>query len=809
MKKYMYVLVAAAVMATAACSREEAEPGTAEPAPAEETEAPVLLDGPCVAGQVVVQFDDDLLALIEGDLASGAVETRSSALNDVLADLGVTSFERVFPDAGEYEPLARREGLHRFYVVHFDSDQPVTKAAGDLEELPGIVKAHPSFVIQRRAIFNDPNFSKQWHYINKSYPETGDINVEKVWTDYTTGSDKVIVAVVDEPVDPTHPDLQANLWKDASGHTGYNFARKSYDLSIRPENGNGDVGHGTHVAGTVAAVNNNGIGVAGVAGGNAAEGIAGVRLMSCAIMSGTKGASDAQVAQAFEWSANNGALISQNSWGLYADGIQSGYPDGKVTASELAYFRSLSIDDFPELKAGIDYFIKYAGCDSKGNQKEDSPMKGGLVLFAAGNEGDLGVDWDPYASYEPIIAVGSFRETGRNSSFSQYGNWIDIAAPGGEGSTSSNSVWSTLPTNITSSGYDGSGWAGTSMACPHASGVAALIISYFGGQGFTADDARQILEKGAGDMIYYNNNASRPIGLKLDALGAFQWAIANGYAGGGTVSPLPPVIEPEADQLTVHAHESATVTMKITDPNGDKVEVAFNGGSAAATLAGSGSTWTMTLVGRNAEPGSYTAVITVTDNSDAHLSTEARISYTILPNHAPVLAKDVNGFLFDSSDDAAMTLDLTTLFVDEDGEEPTVSLALSGDKVVYATANGGVLKVTPYANGFASITLTATDALGLTATATIPVVVRKPGAILIQAYPTSVTDVMYVTVDAGYVSAEIRVYSANGALAYSTTVAGASYMVAIPLDLSGLAPGRYVLKVNYEGKSVSRNFIKR
>ena len=314
-----------------------------------------------IPGKATVEFSEEMITVIEEGLQEG---------NGVMEELGVSSMIRVFPDAGEYEALHRRAGLHRFYRVTYSKDIPVTKAVAGLSAVPGVVSVTPVHRISLRSVsFNDPYLSKQWHYINTK-TAGADINVEGVWEQYTTGSSKVIVSVVDEPVDPSHPDLQENLWRDAQGHTGYNFGRNSWDLSIRPEGGrfegqwvNGDIGHGTHVGGTISAVNNNGKGVCGIAGGDAANGTTGVLVMSCAIFSGYNGwADDEQSANAITWGADHGAVICNNSWG----------PEENINDPLASYD--------PACQAAIDYFIAYAGCDPQGNQRADSPMKGGLVF---------------------------------------------------------------------------------------------------------------------------------------------------------------------------------------------------------------------------------------------------------------------------------------------------------------------------------------------------------------------------------------------------------------------------------------------
>ena len=793
--------LAAAAFVAVACQVQEPlsepqAPASTEPAASDDDFKSVIS----------VQFDDALAAAVEEALANGSVvPTKAPGMSSMMEELGIESMERVFPDAGEFEPRSRKMGMHRFYTVKFTKDVPVTKAAADFSGVPGVISAHPPRKIYKRSFSapNDPYFNRQWHYVSSN---GADINVKGVWEKYTTGSNSVIVCVVDEPIDPSHADLKDNLWMDAEGHTGYNFARNSWDLTIRPAGGDGDIGHGTHVGGTISAVSNNGVGVAGIAGGDYASGVQGVLLQSSAIFSGTSYATDANTAKAVKWGAEHGAVISQNSWGLVADYNQ----DGKVTASELESFRAMTIDDDPALKAAVDYFIQYAGCDADGNQLPDSPMKGGLVLFAAGNEGYLGVDWDPYAAYEPVIAVGAFRETGASAYYSNYGTWIDVAAPGGYGTSSSNSIWSTLPVSnyISSSGYGGTDWAGTSMACPHVSGVAALIVSYFGGQGFTADDAKDILFGGLGNVI----GGSKPVGRKIDALASFEYGIAKyGEPGGSTPdkSNESPVITLSPSALTLKAHESAVVSVEVSDPDGDPFEcVLEDAGSGAVTFDQS----TMTLrVTASREPrgGSFKAVVKVTDQplrgGASPLSATATLEYTILPNHAPV----ATGWIEDKFQQSLnpFILSLANLFRDEDGETLHYTQTVEDTSVASAEISGGNVVLYPVAYGVTRVKVNALDGLGESASISFKVAFSDPQN-PVTVTEGNVSDTLVLGIDSETITdVTITVYNASGATVLRTVCSTSAFDL-INLDVSSLAPGRYTAVLKYGGKSVTVKFNK-
>lgn len=442
--------------------------------------------------------------------AKGNVEMQSvpSTMASAMKYAGAYKMERVFKPAGIYEKRTIAEGLDRWYTIYFDESKDVAEVLQQFNKAAGVEYAERVLPIARPkftakpytgpapqtrnqptvSAFNDPLLTKQWHYYNDGSispraKKGADCNLKPVWEKYTTGKSNVIVAVVDGGIDITHEDLVDNLYineKEKNGQAGvdddgngfvddvygYNFveAKDVVGGTIQPDND----GHGTHVAGTVAARNNNGKGVAGVAGGNGTPD-SGVRLMSCQIFRGKDEQGDA--AAAIKYAADNGAVICQNSWG---------------------YSSTSGVTAMPKLlKEAVDYFIKMAGCDENGQQRANSPMKGGVVIFAAGNENK---EFAAYpACYPPAVSVSAMAWNFAKASFSNYARWITIMAPGGDQDTfgTEGGILSTVPKSKVPSGY--AYFQGTSMACPHVSGIAALIASYFGRQGFTNDELKSRL----------------------------------------------------------------------------------------------------------------------------------------------------------------------------------------------------------------------------------------------------------------------------------------------------------------------------
>lgn len=468
------------------------------------------------AGKLLLYVNDDAVEAFEA--AAGAGETTRSGLSDVdevLYNIGVTSVERLFVFDKRHEANLRAEGMHRWYVVRFDEEQNLDDAAISLAGLADIDRVEFCLKVKKcdwseprivdlddvaditRAVeyqFNDPRLSLQWHYINTGDPNISrravagaDINVAPAWK-LETGNRDVVVAVVDEGVDYTHEDLAANMWvneaekngqkdsdDDDNGYKddiyGFNFHTPGPITWNRPK----DTGHGTHVAGTVSAVNNNGLGVCGVAGGSGKND--GVRIMSCQIFSNDTSAGIDATARAIQYAANNGACILQCSWGT--DAMTPGL------ASDSDFERNAAAEH-----QALIYFARYA--------KSCPALDGGLIVFAAGNDAKPQSGYP--AAYNNIISVTSVSPDGMPAWYTNYGLGCNIAAPGGDAyedrSTGRCSILSTLPNG--KYGY----MDGTSMACPHVSGIAALGLSYALklGKTFSVDEYKALLLTSVNDI---------------------------------------------------------------------------------------------------------------------------------------------------------------------------------------------------------------------------------------------------------------------------------------------------------------------
>ena len=499
-----------AAMSLSSCVEGESP----EPTPSE----PQIV-APYVEGEVIVKFTPQVADMIASVEATRGAATRSGAvaLDEVLEAIDGYQLERVFPFDERTETRTREQGLHQWYVVRFGAGCTAEQVAQRMQALGEVqavdfnrsikrayrTKATPLSAERLAAAenatratgaMNDPLLAAQWHLVNRGDQfcegelaksvHDADVQCEGAWK-RSTGDEQVIVAVLDEGVFVDHPDLKENIWvnenevwrshddNDGNGYVGdrygYNFVKNT---GVITWNDAYDSGHGSHVAGVISAVNNNGVGISSVAGGDGSGN--GVKIMVCQIFSGYTGSSSLAVVRAIKYAADNGAVVLQCSWG-YVSGAANMYDWGEPGfASQEEWEMGAPLE-----KSALDYFTHNAG-------SANGPIEGGVAVFAGGNESA------PMAGYpgasEDYISVAATAADFTAATYTNYGPGTTVSARGGDQDYyfdyvddehnygEVGCVLSTLPYHISSSGY---GYMeGTSMACPHVSGVVALGISY-------------------------------------------------------------------------------------------------------------------------------------------------------------------------------------------------------------------------------------------------------------------------------------------------------------------------------------------
>lgn len=573
-KKFFYIAMVA--LALTGCSDSLSTIGSSD------GNSEITIPADAEAGELLIKFSPEMSDILDQTQLSktrAGKATRSGipSTDEVLDILGSYSFERVFPVDANTEARTREAGLHLWYTVKFNKGTDLKAAAERLKQLGEISKVQTNGRIKRayntdsKRIYlsdkalqqkatrgaaddfpNDPGFASQWHYrnlgegnydfenLNNNHvgAKAGcDVNALEAWKT-CTGDPSIIVAILDEGVMYTHPDLAANMWcnpgesvqgaktdGDGNGYEGdlhgYNFVTESGDITWTDAN---DTGHGTHVAGTIAAVNNNGRGVCGVAGGDGTPN-SGVKIMSCQVFSGQNSVTLAGEARAIKYAADNGAVILQCSWGYNSSesSIINGYTPGPATEKEWA-------ETYPLEKEALDYFINNAG-------SPNGVIDGGIPVFAAGNE-YAGNPAFPGA-YSKCVSVSSLAADYTPACYTDFGSLVTLSAPGGDleyyskigeqedeywAETETTKQKGAVLSTMIQNGRPAYGYMeGTSMACPHVSGVAALGLAYAAktNRHYRAADFVALMKKSVKELdSHYQNGATKTYYMNHTTVGA-------------------------------------------------------------------------------------------------------------------------------------------------------------------------------------------------------------------------------------------------------------------------------------------------
>ncbi len=389
-----------------------------------------------VPGELLVQFAPNATAI-----------QRASAISAV----GGQSAESI------HTPTMRALGTGMLERVKVRNDIALDKVIAALERRPSVQFAEPNYLYRPAVVSNDSYYTNGslWGMYGSDSPNAVGlagttnqfgIDAERAWNDNVTGSSSVVVGVIDEGIQVTHPDLGDNIWvnpyeipgdgidNDGNGYRddiyGWDFV--SNDNSVYDA---GQDAHGTHVAGTIGGKGGNNAGVVGVNWN--------VKMISAKFL-GTGGGSLANAVKAVDYltdlKTRHGinVVASNNSWG----------GGGYSQALHDAIIRGAKKDIL---------FIAAAGNSTSNNDTTAS--------YPSNYNTTVGTSTQTAATYDGVIAVASITNTGAISSFSSYGaTTVDIGAPG-------SGIWSTVPSNSYAS------YNGTSMATPHVTGAAALYAS--------------------------------------------------------------------------------------------------------------------------------------------------------------------------------------------------------------------------------------------------------------------------------------------------------------------------------------------
>lgn len=409
---------------------------------------------PHAQNRLIVKFKNDAKDKVKKEKTISGADIGVGSVSELNQKEKVDKIEKITPENNEKVKGAstENENLDLLYVLEFSEEKNIAQLVNEYEKNPEIEYAEPDYELKTQLAPNDPYYysSGSWGQGYADLWGIKKINSAGAW-DYNTGSQDVVVAVIDTGIDYNHSDIANNIWVnndeipsngvDDDGN-GYIDDYYGYDFYNGDSDPMDDHAHGTHCAGTIAAVGNNNLGVVGV-GWN-------TKVMAVKFLSRYGSGYYSDAISSIYYAVNNGANVLSNSWG----------GGGRYTAMQTA----------------IDYAYN----------------NGVVFVAAAGNSNSDAYYFTP-AGLDHVVTVAATDYQDNKASFSSWGDVVEVSAPG----VDVLSLKSSQGSCTTVANYY-CRMSGTSMATPHTAGLAALILA--NDINFTPDEVTSYLTNNADDL---------------------------------------------------------------------------------------------------------------------------------------------------------------------------------------------------------------------------------------------------------------------------------------------------------------------
>jgi PKD repeat protein len=533
-------------------------------------------------GELIVQFRVPSEQIESARQSGGQIALGVSSLDEITTRYGVTDMRQLFSGAQPMFVKGQHFDLSRYFVVRFDQKADLDEVMNAYLADPNVESVEKNGIHAMYATPNDGYYSYQWH-LNQANDH--DVDAPEAWN-IQTGSTSVILAILDSGVRYYHPDLgganaspanpgasRGNMWintaelngtagvdDDGNGYVddwiGWDFINgvsncwSGEDCTTADNDPRDFNGHGTHTAGTIGMLTNDGYGMAGIAGGwgSGSQAVYGNGIKIMALRMGYSYNYLGQeygvvmmdaAASAFYYAANNGARIASCSWGSSNSG---------------------------GIGAAVDYFL----------------ASGGIVFVAAGNSGNQTADY--LNGRGDCVSVAATTESDNGASFTNYGTWVDICAPG-------NNIYATYHDHTDPNTNYWAALSGTSMATPLTAGVAGLVWSQ--NPAWTASQVKTQLFSTADNIDAY---------LSSQYIGKMGAGRVNAYAAVNTGPPPAPVANFSGSPTS----GTAPLTVNFTDLSTGSIT------SWSWTFGDGGTSTAQNPSHQFTSAGTYTVSLTVT-----------------------------------------------------------------------------------------------------------------------------------------------------------------------------------------------------